>query len=188
MRPVNVCDASGSSGAYNAIHATVVLRFRAMHLDARIELTVAYRPEQVFDLVGDHRNFPRTIAKTALVPGVVSSEPLPGSAERGVGSRRRLTLTDGTFMDEEVIAFERPSEHSYRWLKSPPMPIGLIVRGAQGSWRFAPDAQGTRIDWCYRFELTSPLALPFALPLVAAFKAWMRKSADCVQALLKEKA
>lgn len=159
-----------------------------MHLDATIELTVEYSPERVFDLVGDHRNFPRTIAKTALVPGVVRSDPLPGSAESGVGTRRRLTLTDGSFMDEEVIAFTRPSEHSYRWLKAPPMPIGLIVRGAQGSWRFAPDPRGTRIHWSYRFELSSPLALPFALPLVAAFRSWMHRSADCVQALLKEQA
>lgn len=157
-----------------------------MHLDATLELTVDYAPERVFDLVGDHRNFPRTIAKTALVPGVVRSDPLPGSAESGVGTRRRLTLTDGTFMDEEVIAFTRPSEHSYRWLKPPPMPIGLLVRGAQGSWRFTPDPRGTRIHWQYRFELSSPLALPFALPLVAAFRSWMRKSADCVQTLLRE--
>ncbi|HMI91412.1 MAG TPA: SRPBCC family protein [Polyangiales bacterium] len=159
-----------------------------MHLDAKLELTVPYSPEQVFDLVGDHRNFPRTIAKTLLVPGVVRSEPLPGSAESGVGSRRRLNLTDGTTMDEEVTAFERPVEHSYRWLKPPPMPIALIVRSAQGSWRFAPDGQGTRIHWTYRFELSSPLALPLALPLVAAFRSWMGKSADCVQALLKERA
>lgn len=159
-----------------------------MHLDAKLELTVAYRPEQVFDLVGDHRNFPRTIAKTLLVPGVVRSEPLPGSAESGVGSRRRLTLTDGTFMDEEVTAFERPVEHSYRWLKAPPMPIGLIVRSAEGSWHFAPEGSGTRIHWRYRFQLSSPLALPFALPLVAAFRSWMGKSADRVQALLREAA
>ena len=159
-----------------------------MHLDTRIELIVDYPPEQVFDLAGDYRNFPRTIAKTALVPGVVSAEPLPGSPERGLGSRRRLALTDGSFMEEEVIAFERPREHTYRWLKAPPMPIALIVRGAQGSWRFTPDPRGTRIEWSYRFELTSPLALPFALPLVAAFRAWMNNSAGCVQALLKERA
>jgi len=159
-----------------------------MHLDAKLELTVAYPPEQVFDLVGDHRNFPRTIAKTLLVPGVVRSEPLPGSAESGVGSRRRLTLTDGSSMDEEVLAFERPVEHSYRWLKPPPMPIALIVRSAAGSWRFTPEGAGTRIHWSYRFELSSPLVLPFALPLVAAFRSWMHKSADCVQALLRERA
>jgi ribosome-associated toxin RatA of RatAB toxin-antitoxin module len=159
-----------------------------MHLDAKLELSVAYSPEQVFDLVGDHRNFPRTVAKTLLVPGVVRSDVLPGSAESGVGSRRRLTLTDGTFMDEEVTAFVRPVEHSYRWLKPPPMPIALIVRSAEGSWRFTPDAVGTRIDWRYRFQLSSPLVLPLALPLVAAFRSWMHQSAECVQALLKERA
>lgn len=156
-----------------------------MHLDVELNLTVDRSPEQVFDLVGDHRNFPRTIAKTALVPGVVRSDALEGPAT-GPGSRRRLQLTDGTTMDEEVVVFERPREHTYRWLKSPPMPIGLIVRGAEGSWRFEPDPRGTRIHWRYRFQLSSPLALPFALPLIAAFRAWMKKSLVCVQVLLDE--
>jgi hypothetical protein len=89
-------------------------------------------------------------------------------------------------MDEAVVAFERPREHTYRWLKAPPMPIGLIVRSAEGSWRFEPDPRGTRIHWRYRFQLSSPLALPFALPLVAAFRNWMKKSLDCVQVLLNE--
>jgi hypothetical protein len=104
-----------------------------------------------------------------------------------VGSRRRLALTDGTFMEEEVIAFDRPREHSYRWLNAPPMPIGLIVRGAQGSWHFAPEGTGTRIHWQYRFELSTPLVYPLALVLVAAFRGWMRASGECVRALLAER-
>jgi hypothetical protein len=85
-----------------------------------------------------------------------------------------------------VVVFERPREHTYRWLKSPPMPIGLIVRGAEGSWRFEPDPRGTRIHWRYRFQLSSPFAYPFALPLIAAFRVWMKKSLGCVQVLLDE--
>jgi hypothetical protein len=156
-----------------------------MHLDVELELTVNRSPEQVFDLVGDYRNFPRTIAQTALVPGVTRAEPLPGAAS-GVGSRRRLHMTDGSTMDEEVTAFERPREHSYRWLNSPPMPSRLIVSGARGSWRFLPDPRGTRIAWSYRFELSSPLVYPLALPLVAAFRDWMKKSLVRVQTLLDE--
>lgn len=89
-------------------------------------------------------------------------------------------------MDEEVVVFERPRERSYRWLEPPPMPIALIVRSVEGSWRFEPDPRGTRIHWRYRFQLSSPLALPFALPLVAAFRSWMRQSLERMQVLLTE--
>lgn len=57
-----------------------------MHLDAALELIVDRSPEQVFDVIDDHRNLPRILAKTALVPGVVRCDPLPGP-ERGLGSR-----------------------------------------------------------------------------------------------------
>ena len=56
-----------------------------------------------------------------------------------------------------------------------------MIRGAVAVWCFAPNARGTRIDWNYCFELTSPLAAPVALLVIAIFKRWMQRGLSEVQ-------
>jgi hypothetical protein len=53
-------------------------------------------------------------------------------------------------------------------------PFGMLVKHAHAQWIFSPIDIGTRISWRYEFELTSPAALPIALPLVkVAMKRFM---------------
>jgi hypothetical protein len=104
--------------------------------------------------------------------------------EPKVGARRRIELTDGSVMGEELLAFERPLRHAYRWTDPPALPLSLLVRRGTGDWTFTPEAGGTRIAWSYRFELTSPLAWPLAALVALLFRRWMAQGLAELRALL----
>jgi hypothetical protein len=110
-----------------------------------------------------------------------ASGPIPGVERAWVvgggglkkGTLRRVVLTDGTPLDEELTDFEPPRKIAYR-VKGFRGPFGLLVKHAHVQWIFSPIDIGTRISWRYEFELTSPAALPIALPLVkVAMKRFM---------------
>jgi hypothetical protein len=56
------------------------------------------------------------------------------------------------------------------------------VRAAESHWAFQPIEAGghTRVVWTYDFELTFPVAYPFALVLRMLFRRWM---ADALERL-----
>jgi hypothetical protein len=96
-------------------------------------------------------------------------------------------MTDGSVVREEVLAWERPSRHRYRWLDPPAFPFSLLVRSGEGDWRFAPADGGTRIEWVYTFELTSPLVSPLAAALMPVFRRWMQRALLCARSVLVER-
>jgi len=53
-----------------------------------------------------------------------------------------FALTDGSVMNEEIVACERPSLHQYRWLDRPAFPFSLLVRGAEATWNTGTMATG----------------------------------------------
>src|SRR5262245_35546230 len=136
-----------------------------MQLGTRAEIEVARPVERIFDFAVACETFPRVLLPLGPLPGVSGAEMLDG-AEPKPGARRRILLSDGSSVLEELLAFERPLRHCYRWVEPPRGALALLVRQGQGDWRFAPSARGTRIAWSYRFELTSALAAPLALPIV----------------------
>jgi len=128
--------------------------------------------DTVFDLAVDHRQFSRFMKKTGPIPGIAEAE-IEGGGKVTKGARRRVKMTDGSTMEEEIVALERPSRHQYRWLNRPAFPFSLLVRGAEATWTFVPKGSGARVEWRYRFELTSPLVYPLAAPVVSIFRRWM---------------
>ena len=98
------------------------------------------------------------------IPGVDRAWIVGGGAPKQ-GSLRRVVLTDGTPLDEEITDWEPPRKHAYN-VKGFRGPFGLLVKSAHSQWIYSPIDVGTRISWRYEFELTSPAALPAALPLV----------------------
>jgi hypothetical protein len=115
--------------------------------------------------------------------------PLPGVERAWIigggpvqkGAVRRVILTDGTPLDEQITDWEPPRKHAYT-VKGFRGPFGLLVKRAHSQWILSPLGEGTRISWRYEFELTSPAALPVALPLV---KVAMRKLMDSTLANLR---
>lgn len=145
-----------------------------MNVSTRATIEIAGSPEEVFDFVADPFLLARWLRELAPIPGVKAAEAIGERAQR-VGSRRRIAMTDGAVLIEEVLVLDRPHRHAYRWEK-PKLPFSLLVRSGRGDWTFAPSAAGTRVEWTYTFELTTPLVyLPGRL-VVLAFNRWMRRN------------
>jgi uncharacterized protein YndB with AHSA1/START domain len=146
-----------------------------MRLSAHATVEIPRPAEAVFDFTTSCEGFPRFIGSFGPIPGIVRAEML-GAAAPKAGAERRIHMTDGSVVDEEVLAYDRPSRHRYRWLKPPAFPFSLIVRAGEGDWRFTPASGGTRIEWDYHFELTTPLAWPLAAALMFVFRRWMQRA------------
>ena len=57
----------------------------------------------------------------------------------------------------------------------------MIIRGAEADWRLSASGQGTRIDWDYAFELSSPLVAPLGWLVLRLFERFMQRGLVEVQ-------
>ena len=146
-----------------------------MELSARAEIEVARPCEVSFDFAAANESFARVLLPMGPLPGITGAEWMDGSVEAKPGARRLIHLSDGTSIGEEVLAYDRPARHRYRWLNPPAAPLSWLVRSGEGDWSFTPIGRGTRIVWSYRFGLTSALAAPLAWPVVWLFQRWMQR-------------
>ena len=92
-----------------------------MQISARAEEHVPRPPEHVFDFATACETFPKVLLPLGPVAGIAHADLLDGAPLR-TGARRRIVLTDGSIIDEQILAFERPRRHRYRWLNPPPAP------------------------------------------------------------------
>jgi uncharacterized protein YndB with AHSA1/START domain len=153
-----------------------------MQIAIRVQTQLDQAPQDVFDALADLRNFPRFIARLGPIPGVADVQWLDG-AQPGAGARRRLAMSDGTTVDEEVLVFERGTEHRYRWVHPPAPPFSFLVSGGEGCFTFDRSGHGTKLVWSYALTLTSPLAYPLALPVTWLFRRWMAQGLSRVTGL-----
>jgi hypothetical protein len=133
--------------------------------------------DEVYDFAVAADNFPRLLRALGPIPGIAlitmeDGRPLEDGAQRSV------TMSDGSVVRELIVAAHRPSRHCYRWTEPPAAPFNLLVRPAEGDWRFHPTGRGTRIDWVYTFDLTTPLAAPLAALVLLLFRRWMQHGLD----------
>jgi uncharacterized protein YndB with AHSA1/START domain len=155
-------------------------------IEARAQVQIAAGPEAVFDTGADYRSFAHFIHAYGPIPGITSVQ-MHGDAAPAAGLHRDVHMTDGTTIEEVILAFDRPTRHRYRWVRPPAPPFSLLVRMGEGDWSFEP-AQGgraTRLIWTYGLELTSPLAYPLALVLRAVFARWMQKNLEALRTLIE---
>jgi len=147
----------------------------------RIEVEAGVEVERpiadVFDFAVALDSFPRFVRALGPIPAIARVEVLDGRANEP-GARRRVTMSDGSEVLEEVLVLDRPRRHAYRWISRPAAPLHLLVRGAEGEWRFAPTERGARVDWTYTFDLTTPLVWPLALATLQIFRLWMQRALD----------
>lgn len=148
-----------------------------MQLKVHASHDVGAPPEKVFDFAVAAENLPRILQGFGPIPGIVAIELLDG-APLTVGSKRRVRMADKSEILEEVLALDRPRRHNYRWLNAPAPPFSLLVRRGEADWLFTASPHGTRIDWSYTFELTSPLAAPLAAVVLMLFKRWMQRGLE----------
>jgi len=92
-----------------------------MKLQARARVEIPAGIEPVYDLAVDLATFPRMLQAQGPIPGIARIEMEPG-ATPAPGARRRVSLTDGSSIGEEILALTRPTRHHYRWLEPPKPP------------------------------------------------------------------
>ena len=136
--------------------------------------------EEVFATATDSTNAPRTIRSRGPFAGITSVELHEGHA-LATGAKRRIHMTDGSVLEEVILDYDPPRRHRYGWSGGAKFPFSLLVRSGTGNWEFTEAEGGTRIVWSYTFGLTSPLAYPFALPIVWLFKSWLQQGLDAVR-------
>jgi len=141
-----------------------------MKVRVRVEVEVARGPADVYDIAVF--GFPRLLRAAGPIPGIAKAEMVDGASVEP-GRRRLVTMTDGSLVLEEILDAERPRRHRYRWVHPPAFPFSLLVRRGEADWTFSPSRAGTRVTWTYALELTTPLAYPLALPMLAFFRRWM---------------
>ena len=155
-----------------------------VQLQLHTTIEVGATPERVFDFLSAPDVFVRVLRPLGPIPGGASSELLDGATTLAPGVRRRVGLTDGTSLEEQVLDHDRPRRQRYRWGHAPQGPFGLIIRGAEADWRLTssgPSGQGTRIDWDYAFELSSPLVAPLGWLVLRLFERFMQRGLVEVQ-------
>jgi hypothetical protein len=146
-----------------------------LHTVAKVSIP---RPiERVFDFAVDGANFARIMQPLPPIPGVAGCELIDAPAPTP-GVKRRVTMTDGSVVLEELLELARPERQRYRWLNAPAFPFSLLVRGAEARWTFAERLGQTAVEWHYTFELTSLLAYPAARLVVFAMRRWMAQALE----------
>jgi hypothetical protein len=150
-----------------------------MKISTSASIVVPKPREEVFDFGGRNETFTRHLRARMPVAGVQGAEFFEGHSLKA-GDHRRITLTDGSVLDEEILDYEPPALHRYRWSKGLKGPFALLVRSGTGTWDFTEVDGGTRIDWSYDFVLKTALAYPLAFPIMPLFRAWLKQSLQSI--------
>lgn len=148
-----------------------------MRVTRQAEYEVARPIEEVFDLSTACDQLPKFMLPFGIIPGVADARMVDAEAPKA-GALRDISLTDGSTIQEQLLNLERPIRQHYRWVNPPAPPFSWLVRGAEGDWSYSATPNGTRVVWVYHFELTSPLAIVLALPVLALFRRWMQRSLE----------
>jgi hypothetical protein len=137
----------------------------------------------VFEVLADHARYDR-------FDGVRRAELVrPGERDRnGLGAVRWVWLGPLRF-EEEIIAFEPPTQLDYRIRGV----RGLPFRHQGGSIRLAPADGGTDVVWTSSFEIPIPvvgglLDRIFALQLARGFGGVLERSGDLAAATARSAA
>ena len=151
-----------------------------MVVSTSADISIPKRREEVFDFCCRNDVYERHLRPRGPVAGVRKVEFFDGESLEA-GGHRRVTLTDGSMLEETILEHRRPTLHSYRWGKGLKGPFALLVRSGTGTWRFQDESGGTRVTWGYDFELKSPLFYPLALPIMPLFRSWLRQSLQSIR-------
>ena len=131
-----------------------------MHTSAHSSIDIPCSPEAAYDFVTSLEAPALTFEGEGRIPGVKLTEVVGGGVLRE-GATCRVHGTDGAVMERLITVMDRPSRHEYRLASGFKRPLSLLVRSGHGQWLFTPlPSAGTRVEWTYVFELTSPLSYP----------------------------
>jgi hypothetical protein len=130
-----------------------------MKVQSRASIEINALPETVFDCATAPENLPKLFQGYGVIPGIVRVE-IVGGGETREGVIRRVTNSDNSLIDEEIIAFKRPTKQTYKLISGFNPPFSFLVCCGGGDWTFTFDNNSTILVWEFYFQLTSILAYP----------------------------
>jgi len=151
-----------------------------MNISTAASIVVSKPLEEVFDFCCRNETYEKHLQPRLPVAGVQKCAFFDGHSLKE-GDHRRITLTDGSVLDEQILDYAPPTLHRYRWSTGLKGPFALLVRSGTGTWTFTEVGGGTQIDWSYDFALRSALAYPLALPVMPLFRSWLKQSLQSIQ-------
>jgi hypothetical protein len=151
-----------------------------MNIDTDVTTVIACDAPAAFEGASSTETLARIFPGKGPIPGVISAQVV-GGGPIARGAVRRVKTKDGNELDETYIQFDPPTGYAYEMSKFK-LPLSLLMRKATGTWRFSPEAGGTRIHWTYSVELPSVLAAPFTALIVKVF---MKDAMDLCLSILK---
>lgn len=122
-----------------------------MTTTVRADVRIARPVDVVFALAaGRTANLARFFTgHKPLIPGIRSAALVGHEDPPVAGSLRDVALSDGTRIQERVLAFEAPRLHRYDMAKMNPLQR-IICSNMVGEWRFEADGEAaSRITWEY---------------------------------------
>lgn len=146
-----------------------------MDLKITEQVVIAAAPDRVFAHITQPDAPARTFRGHGPVPAAVKAE-IVGGGELRVGAIRQVTSSDGSVVDEEIVALVPGERQAYRLVRGIKRPLSWLVRGAGGEWVLEAVGEGTEVTWTFTFELRTFLVWPVARIVGRAFRKAMRKA------------
>jgi hypothetical protein len=158
-----------------------------MNVVTRVSVASPGTPEEVFDAATQIDKLGTYFRGKGPVPGIERAEVV-GGGPLVAGCKRRIHNSDGSVIDEDMEILDRGAVQQYRIRSGIKWPLSWLARGILSRWEFAPDSGGTRIDWRFDVELTTPLAYPTVRIVVQPFlRAAMRECLERIAADMRDR-
>jgi hypothetical protein len=136
-------------------------------------------PEEVFRrTVLDPSFLSKAVHRKGPIPGVTHAE-IVGGGPLDKGKVRRVTLSSGGILNEEITSLQLGDTRSMRYqqISGFPFPLSIVSKTAEGEYEAKQQGSGTLFTWRAVHTLSSPLAWPlawivrafFVHPLIQAF-------------------
>jgi uncharacterized protein YndB with AHSA1/START domain len=163
------------------MHDPVLASTAVTNISTSASVLIPRPRAEVFAVATDSTNAAEVLRSRGPFAGVTKVELHEGQT-LATGARRRVSMTDGTVLEEVILDYDPPQRHRYGWTDGAKFPFSLLIRSGTGNWDFIEEESGTRIVWTYTFGLTSPLAYPLAIPIARLFKGWLQQGLDAIRA------
>jgi len=138
-----------------------------MKVQSQASIEIKASPERVFDFATAVYNLPKVFKGYGVIPAILSAE-IVGGGEMRSGVIRRVTNSDNSVIDEEIIKLTRPTKQTYKIVSGFKPPFSYLVRYGGGDWTLTPSNDSTIVTWKFYFELTSVLAYPMMAFIMSA--------------------
>lgn len=158
------CSGQGQSRTYRVTTTA--------HIEIESSLT------HVFDITTGADTLPQYFHGDGPFPGVVRVEMANG-ARPHTGTIRKLVMTDGSEIEEEVVQYMRPLRFIYQIKSGLRGPFARLVSGIVSDWTFIPYQGTVGVTYEVHFHATSLMAYPVVLWLARFY--FRRVQEDALQ-------